>query len=506
MVNRDKAGSFTIEQLKQQYNLDNKQITKMIEKQNGTLQKLENEVNNAISSIIINLGDLLESQGEISLWFFSGTPTLENKPYIDWEDPSEHEGDLYYDRETGEVYKYINNTWQVQNDEDLMIAMALTNIETDIDDNERKVFFETPTPPYSSGDWWIKEDGSLYICQIGKPSGYYEEQDFIIFNKYQNAIAVHEANQITVLSGKVTKIETGIDEVRTEMEENKYFIDEDGNKQLISESMSTVVQNVGNLEVDMQSMTTNLSENYSTTTDVEQLIINAQEGINNTISHSGGTNLIRNSALLFEDTNGYEYWEGSVLRGSADNYSVISETGTVILTQSGGVKQSIIVTPGTYNLSFKYKKHINTSTISFKINTEEQELELSEGTFEKVINIDSSNITIDFSSSADNGYLIYDLMLNKGEIRAPYNQHQNETTTDTVKIGKGVSVESSVMNTITKIDADGQRTLNKTTGEVVNRNTDTGTYTKTLECPGEATISGLYIQKVNNQTWITGII
>lgn len=506
MVNRDKAGSFTIEQLKQQYNLDNKDITKMVEQQNGTLQKIENEVNNAISSIIINLGELLESQSDISLWFFSGIPTLENNPYIEWQNPSEHEGDLYYNRETGVVYKYLNNSWIEQHDEDLNMAMALTNTETDIDDNERKVFFQTPTTPYTSGDWWIKEDGSLYICQIGKQTGEYEENDFVIFNKYQNTKAIKDSNKLTVLTGRITTVETGIDEVRTEMEENKYYEDSEGNRQLISSSMSEVEQNLGDVEVSIEELKTNLEDNYTTTEDVEQLIINSQEGITNTLSHSGGTNLIRNSALLFEENNGYEYWTGSLLRGNADVYGVTSETRTVILTQSSNANQQIVLTPNDYTLAFKYKRLSPISTITFKINGEEQELAESEGSFEKTIHLDSTNITIDFLSSVDNGYAIYDLMLNKGNVASSYTQHANETTTDTVRIGKGISVESNSTDTTTKVDSDGFRVTSKgNQSDILLRATDTGTFTKTLEVLIWASIVNLYFQEVDGQTWITGL-
>ena len=86
--------------------------------------------------------------------------------------------------------------------------MALTNTELDTSSNfERKVFFEQPTPPYTSGDWWIKDDGTLFICQLGKVSGLnYEENDFIISSKYTTTIAVKQNEEITVLKGTVTQI------------------------------------------------------------------------------------------------------------------------------------------------------------------------------------------------------------------------------------------------------------------------------------------------------------
>lgn len=261
------------------------------------------------------------------------------------------------------------------------------------------------------------------------------------------------------------------------------------------------------IEILVGNIKTEIEDNYATTEDVEQLIVNSQDGLTNIIKRFGGTNLIRNSALLFATNEGYEYWEGELERGNADNVSVTSETKTVILTKQNGAKQSIELTPNMYTLSFKYKKLLPTSDISFIVNEEELNLTEESGEIEKLINLESTNITIDFSSTIDNGYCIYDLMLNKGEEKASYTQHANETTTDTVKIGEGISVESETTDTTTKIDSDGFRVVSKgNQEEVLLRATDTGTYTKTLECVSTATITGLYIQEVNNQTWITGII
>ena len=85
--------------------------------------------------------------------------------------------------------------------------MALTNVELDTTtDHERKVYFSQPTPPYSSGDWWILEDGTLKICQIGKTSGKYESNDFIVSSKYVATVATKTGDTLTVLEGTVTEI------------------------------------------------------------------------------------------------------------------------------------------------------------------------------------------------------------------------------------------------------------------------------------------------------------
>lgn len=519
MVTRDKSGSFTIEQLKRQYNLDNKKVLQAIEQQSQNLIKVENELENYIEVTTKEM-ELIQNQvdGNITTWFFDGVPTLDNKPATDWttsETKTNHLGDLYYDSLTGYAYRFSFENeeflWHKLTDSDITEALALANVAKDTADSKRRVFLNQPIPPYDSGDFWLNNN-ELYICQVSKETGEYEENDFIDSLKYtDDTYAKQVENELTIVSGKVTTIEEGIDEIKTTIEENKYFVDSEGNEQLISESMSEVTQTLDSVEISIEDFKTNVEENYSTTSDLEQLRVDLENGVTNTFSTSGGSNLIRNSALLFEESEGiFEYWEGSVKRNDEENSS---ETGTALLIQKNKCSQKIEALVGDYYLSFKYKKLIELSTLSVFLNGVEYQLiaENDESAingiqeYELPFGIDNPNITIEFVSNTDNGVEIYDLMLNKGSIKAMYSQHQNEITTNTVRIGKGLQVESTSTNTITKIDSDGQRTLNKTTNEIVNKNTDTGTYTKTLKVEEEAEINRLFIQEVDGQVWITGL-
>lgn len=198
----------TVADLERKYNFAsllgmNKNI-KMTEK---SIIKVENELVNMLNALVINLADVLDSQSEISLWFFEGAPSTTTEPYISWEDPTEHYGDIYYDQETGYVYQFTNEGWTRNNDTNLIQAMALTNVELDTtEDHERKVYFDQPSPPYSSGDWWILEDGTLKICQLSKSSGDYEKDDFVVSSKYVATVASKTDDTVTVLKGTVTEI------------------------------------------------------------------------------------------------------------------------------------------------------------------------------------------------------------------------------------------------------------------------------------------------------------
>lgn len=182
-------------------------MTENVKINEKSIIRVENELANMLNTLIINLKDVLDNQSEISLWFFSGIPTQTNEPYSKWTDASEHYGDIYYDQDSGYVYQCFENGWERNEDLNLIQAMALTNVELDtLTDHERKVYFTQPTPPYSSGDWWILEDGTLKICQLGKDNGDYEKDDFIVSSKYVATIATKTDDTITVLKGTVTKI------------------------------------------------------------------------------------------------------------------------------------------------------------------------------------------------------------------------------------------------------------------------------------------------------------
>lgn len=180
-----------------------------VEIQKKKLYKIENELNNMLNSFIINLADVLDDQSEVSLWFYNYMPTISNAPYTNWNNKQEHDGDLFYDQSTGKVYQFVysSNNWVEKTDESLIQAMATTNIGIDTtSDHERKIYFSQPIPPYESGDWWIKDDGTLFICQLTKASGEYEDIDFINSANYVATIAVKNNNEITVLKGTVMKI------------------------------------------------------------------------------------------------------------------------------------------------------------------------------------------------------------------------------------------------------------------------------------------------------------
>ena len=104
--------------------------------------------------------------------------------------------------------------------------MALANSAKDTADNKRRVFLAPPLPPYDNGDLWF-DNGEIYICQISKTEGDYEEGDFIIATKYtDDTLATQIGNELTVVSGTVTTIKESQDEFRIELETTNKTVDQ----------------------------------------------------------------------------------------------------------------------------------------------------------------------------------------------------------------------------------------------------------------------------------------
>ena len=102
------------------------------------------------------------------------------------------------------------------------------------------------------------------------------------------------------------------------------------------------------------------------------------------------------------------------------------------------------------------------------------------------------------------GFEIYDLMLNYGEVAMPYTQSANEIKTTNVSISENIVVESNIDDTITSLGTRGLEGRNKSTDELVFKQTPEGSYSRQVEADS-GIIAGLSIKKVGNQVWLTGV-
>lgn len=216
--------------------------------------------------------------------------------------------------------------------------------------------------------------------------------------------------------------------------------------------------------------------------------------------------------LTGELANEYEYWDGVVTKGTNDN----ATNGRSLLLQIGKLSQEQEVGNGNYSISFYYRKLKMFANASVIINdveypldsmeekyfyTGEQDTKTGEYITQPIV-VKSKRIKIEFISDMTNSVEIYDLMCNKGSVKSAYSQNENETTTDTVNISKGITITSTNIDVIFKANADGIRlyTLNR---QVKTKFTDKGMTTKEAIVEDEAQIVRTLWQEVDDQTWIT---
>lgn len=224
------------------------------------------------------------------------------------------------------------------------------------------------------------------------------------------------------------------------------------------------------------------------------------EGLTIGVIDSGGSNLIRNSVGAF----GNEYWEGKAVQYIDTDVMINNESKSAFNLQNDSILQKVYnIKNGTYNLSFNYKKIQSAANCKVIINNKKYILDAETWTlFEKQLDITDNNFVIEFNSDSNNSCLISDLLLITGKNKQTWSQNSNETNTETVKIGKGVQVNSDRTNTYTRMDSYGNIVYNKLTGEPVTENTDKGTSTENLIVRTEAQITGLLQQKISDQIWV----
>ena len=281
-----------------------------------------------------------------------------------------------------------------------------------------------------------------------------------------------------------------------------------GQVTIISNQVTELGQTV---DSNYQQMAENFT-NYYTIEQTNQMLVDAETGVTNTLINSGGNNIFRNTGLWFKDeNNNYEFWSGSANKTTNDN----AVNNTSILLKNGTFSQEQIVPNGEYTVSFYYQLVNPLATAKVKINDIEYDLDSSSVkrlyTGEKDTNgdyitqplsITSKQVKIEFICDIDDAVEVYDLMCNKGNAPLVYTQNENETTTDTVNISKGITITSTNMETIFKANANGIRILTLS-NNLIAYFTDKGLSTKELIVEDEAQIVKTLWQEVGDQTWIT---
>lgn len=171
-------------------------IDERIQNAQDSANSVQEVVNNLTSIIIPDLQEQID--GSIMSWEGTVAPTMENEPAVNWtteEERKRHLGD-YYDyfltvneEQVTERYKFskVNGTYQWVRVADSGSALAVSEARKALGlaGSKSAIIWSNslPTPPYSINDMWVKEDGSMYICNTGRLEGETGSQtDWQLFN------------------------------------------------------------------------------------------------------------------------------------------------------------------------------------------------------------------------------------------------------------------------------------------------------------------------------------
>lgn len=263
----DKPRAYTAEDVIRRFNLNGLSFDRQaIKSLNNGLTKTNAITEQFVESVLKGITEnLLKDQVDIITWFFSGIPTINNEPAINWnttELKQSHISDLYYDKNTGYAYKWIleDNAykWSLVTDGDVISSLAIANAANDAEDNMRRLFLNEPIPPYDVGDIWLNNN-DLKRCRAKRTSGEFNSNDWIDASNYSdedylnNVVAVLNQYIVTQATQYVTKVllETTANSINASVESVGDDLSSFKSEVRIFDDAitSTVSQKVGNNEI-----------------------------------------------------------------------------------------------------------------------------------------------------------------------------------------------------------------------------------------------------------------
>ena len=183
------------------FDLDNGEIGgRIVFSSNGqekTLEQLgaesletKNYINNTLPGILSEIQAQLD--GQIEQFFDTYDPTTANLPASSWTttaDKENHLGDLFYNTDTGKVFRWVKENgvykWQELQDSEVAQALAIANDALALAGTKRRIFTSTPDTPYDVGDLWVQgASGDIMRCKTARASGNYTASDWEKASKY----------------------------------------------------------------------------------------------------------------------------------------------------------------------------------------------------------------------------------------------------------------------------------------------------------------------------------
>lgn len=365
-----------------------------------------------------NIKDQIDSQ--IVLWLYNGAPSNSTTPTKDWSTDDAkrlHVGDIYYDCNEEKAYIWTDEyEWLTADDENLLKILKIVSKESDAADGSRRVFFNTPSPPYSKGDVWADYsfNGYMLVCQVSRPiSASYNRLDWVVASKYTDDTKADEALD------SANKANADLDTFKTEYDSDlkvtkekiearvtatTYTEDMSSLKNRVSTAESRITQTEKDITLRVEkddytgeklvSMISaqpesvkisakNIELTGAVTIQNGQTVLNS-ESVNNSITQIDGSK-ITTGTIDAEKLN----LSGNLTIGSPNKCVKISDEGISIIDENGGC----VITESSI-----YFKGIRNKDVLWK-NTYKNEIESSDPNYENYSNsFQAQTISIDLSS------------------------------------------------------------------------------------------------------------
>lgn len=213
--------------------------TKNVSDIDDKTNEVKDYINNTLPGILNGIQEQID--GVIEQWFYTTDPSplydspneKAAEPNSEWtttEEQEKHLGDLYYNTDTGKVWRYVSRRWAPHpgtlpalrycwnelKDTELSQALALAKDALATANKKAQIFVTTPTTPYYVGDLWVQgSTGDILRCKTERLEGSFSSSDWEKASKYTdnseltNFINNNFANTIGELTNQIDgKIES----------------------------------------------------------------------------------------------------------------------------------------------------------------------------------------------------------------------------------------------------------------------------------------------------------
>lgn len=265
-------------------------------------------------------------------------------------------------------------------------------------------------------------------------------------------------------------------------------------------------QEIEFLVSSQQSFEGKVNENFTKVTQNISSVITS-------VQNSGGNNLIKNSAMYFNDSDGnpthWDLSDNSILEvlptADANNHgalsgqlirlanATISQVVSVVASEEGKIEQ-------VYSFSCRvYKTAVGSAKISLTdgINIWKQEFPIGEETIYQEIAFEgicpkSNELTLEIFASSDADLRVMDMMLSSGDYRSKWTQANGELANTDVKIDiSGIEINSANTETSSHLTSQGLEIKRK--GNTVTSITNVGVEANRGKFREEITMSPIKI-------------